>query len=391
MMNSEASGSSDLELIPDGEAAQIANIVSLTTERMKARFQASPPIRRGVHPKDHGCVKASFTVLDSLHEKFRVGVFSRPGQRFDAFVRFSNADVKPGKSDSAELPPPLSGNFAHGSRGMAVKLLRVAGTPLLATNLTTTRDPVNQDFLMINQPVFAFANIEDYEALSQSLVDLEDEPDDFFIKRLGSADAEVRKRAEATKAIVERIAGVRPPPFQDPPLSPLGNRYFSAAPFLFGKGRAMKFSAKPMSSTESGDSDFADPHYLRAGLRKRLKEADGRNIEFEFQVQVRSAADLDLKTDIENMCTEWEETKYPFETVATISIPPQNIDAPERIKLCEDLIFSPWHGLRDHRPLGGINRLRRAVYEESVGLRHGSGALANAGVKQGTSGRKQKE
>ena len=28
-----------------------------------------------------------------------------------------------------------------------------------------------QDFLMINQPVFAFANVEDYEALSQIIFD----------------------------------------------------------------------------------------------------------------------------------------------------------------------------------------------------------------------------
>ena len=57
-------------------------------------------------------------------------------------------------------------------------------------------------------------------------------------------------------------------------------------------------------------------------------------------------------------------------TVATITIPPQDIDSAERRALCEDLIFSPWHGLVEHRPLGGINRLRREVYLASARLRH---------------------
>jgi hypothetical protein len=165
--------------------------------------------------------------------------------------------------------------------------------------------------------------------------------------------------------------------FQRPPGSPLDNRYFSAAPFLFGEGRAMKFGATPVAPILDEALNLEDGSYLRAALRKRLADAGDKPIEFDFQVQVRSAESLagKLATEIEDVCTVWPESDaevtFPFETVARISIPPQDqdIDSPERKALCESLTFSPWNGLADHRPLGGINRLRRDVYDASAKAR----------------------
>jgi hypothetical protein len=39
-------------------------------------------------------------------------------------------------------------------------------------------------------------------------------------------------------------------------------------------------------------------------------------------------------------------------------------------KRSEHLSFSPWHGLVEHEPLGGINRVRRRVYEVISARRH---------------------
>ena len=64
---------------------------------------------------------------------------------------------------------------AHGSRGMAVKVLDVEGEMLLDDNGAN-----NQDFLMINQPVFAFANTPDYLRLTQIIHANDDDPDAFF-------------------------------------------------------------------------------------------------------------------------------------------------------------------------------------------------------------------
>ena len=91
---------------------------------------------------------------------------------------------------------------------------------------------------------------------------------------------------------------------------------------------------------------------------------------FKFQVQRRHDQRLGRRADIENASTEWPESEHPFVTVATITIPPQDFDSPGRRAACESLIFSPWHGVQEHRPLGGINRMHRAVYEASASFRH---------------------
>jgi hypothetical protein len=48
----------------------------------------------------------------------------------------------------------------------------------------------------------------------------------------------------------------------------------------------------------------------------------------------------------------------------------------------DNLSFTPWHALSEHRPLGGIQRARRVVYETISKLRHG---LNNAPRKEPTS------
>ena len=50
------------ENVPDKEAERIANTVKLTLDRLDKRFPGTTPVRRGVHPKDHGCVTARFKV-----------------------------------------------------------------------------------------------------------------------------------------------------------------------------------------------------------------------------------------------------------------------------------------------------------------------------------------
>ena len=56
--------------------------------------------------------------------------------------------------------------------------------------------------------------------------------------------------------------------------------------------------------------------------------------------------------------------------VARIEVPSQSFRSDEQMKFCEDLSFTPWHALPEHRPLGGINRLRRVVYETISSVRH---------------------
>lgn len=349
----------NLENVPESEAAQIANIVQLTLKQLERRYSTAPPFLRGVHAKDHGCVKATFTVRRDLPKYLQIGVFATPGKTFDAWIRFSNADVlvRPDTAPAVDAKPATDTTPAaparppaHGSRGMAIKLLNVTGEPLLEEDL-----PVTQDFLMINQPMFAFANVADYEALSQVLL-AKDDPSPFFPKQLGSSDPLVRERAKVTLGIVTEIQRTLV-------ASPVETRYFSAAPFLFGTNQVMKYSVVPTSPPSATTPDLRDPNYLRAALAQRL-EPGSPDVTFDFQVQLQDACEIegDVDVQIENACTKWPGESFPFETVARIRITAQDISTPERRAECESLVFNPWHGIAEHRPLGGINRLRRDVY-----------------------------
>ncbi len=339
---------------PPEEAGQIDEIADLTAQLLDMRYPAPARILRGVHPKSHGCVRAFFEVRQDIAEDLRVGLFANPGKRYRAWIRFSNAAVRV-EHDFKDAK--------HGSRGMAVKVMDVEGEVLLDDGGRR-----NQDFLMINQPAFAFANAEDYLRLTKTIRENNDDAARFFaplqVEVPGVTDAQ-KARIARTFALVQRLQKV-------PVANPLEVRYFGAAPFLFGADRVMRFSAepwggeKPQVLPETPSEDY---------LRETLIQTIGRrqDIAFDFKVQVRGKSE-DL--NIEDASTVWDEAETPYVNAAKITIPaPQkHIDGPRRVEGCETLVFTPWHSLADHQPLGSINRLRKAVYLASEAHRAGGGA-----------------
>jgi hypothetical protein len=150
-----------------------------------------------------------------------------------------------------------------------------------------------------------------------------------------------------------------------PVANPLEVAYFSASPFLFGAGRVMHYSVVPAGG-EKPQVVPTDPppDYLREALQKTM--SGNQNVVFDFRVQVRRAGETDLF--IENATREWDETKFPPVTIGRITIlaPQTWLDSPERRRECEERVYTPWHSLADHQPLGGINRLRKPVYVASA-------------------------
>ncbi|WZO98730.1 catalase family protein [Isosphaeraceae bacterium EP7] len=361
---------SQFEKVPAAEATQIGDVIGLTVEQQKMRYPGNKPVLRGVHPKDHGCVQATVEVLEALPENLRIGVFASPGRKYEAWIRFSNAAVLVG-------PDSPSSPSRHGSRGMAIKLMGVSGSPLLEVDGALT-----QDFLMVNHPVFAFSNVEDYGALSQVLLTDKDNPTRFFVERIRVKDGKpdlkdpITLRALNTKRISERIQSLKVDgdrgAYQDPPASPVDNIYFSAAPYLFGPDHVMKYSVKPENPQTGGPSDTSDPDYLRKALYERLAGNGAKDIVLDFRVQVRGKADLEgkIEHEIEDACTLWDEKEFPWATVAKITIKPQDFNTEDRKRQCEALFFTPWHGVADHQPIGGINRLKLGVYRASSAFRH---------------------
>lgn len=355
------------EHVGEQESQQIDEITELTVKLLDKRYtKTGTPVLRGVHPKSHGCVQATFKINEDIDTDLCVGLFENPGQEFQAIVRFSNA---------AALVAPDSrvgedGNLEHGSRGMAVKVLNVGGEVLLEDQ----RDH-SQDFLMINQPMFVFANTEDYLQLNRVLDQFNDNPKPFFVRvpeLLEKLRNSPQDLTEADKRILKSaqiVRGIQNTPDSED-ANPLEIRYFSAAPFLFGENRAMKFSAKPVNEIKT--SEFpAHPgeNYLSEALSETMNK--DQDIVFSFMVQVRRCSD---ELEIENASSVWDESEFEFKEVAQITIPAQQtgLFSPEQLKHCEKLEYSPWHSRTEHQPIGSINRLRKSVYLASANHRNGN-------------------
>lgn len=316
----DGAGSFVGEEIPPGEAEAIEIIVRSIEERVRAAAQGVPA-RRDAHPKAHGCVHAELRVRDDLPPDLRVGVFATP-RVFPAVIRFSNG---------SEQPQPDS---VGDGRGMAIKLLGVEQSP------STT-----QDFIMINHPAFFVRNAADYVDFQTA-----SSPWRFFVPSINLFRVRLHELLVARAITRQEVS------------NPLNIRYWSMTPYRFGD-TACKLSARPRPPsshfTATQGSDF-----LSANLTRHLAEAGAS---FDFLVQLRGDPEA---MPIEDPTITWDEDVAPFVPVATITIPSQQIGSPEQRVSCENLSFTPWHCVSAHRPLGGINRVRRTVYETISRLRH---------------------
>lgn len=148
--------------------------------------------------------------------------------------------------------------------------------------------------------------------------------------------------------------------------NPLQTRYWSMVPYQLGTGsgrQAVKYSAQACS--RGTDPIPYNPHnnFLRENLRNQLQKSKAC---MEFLVQPRTSNSM----SVEDSMTEWPENQAPFYKLATIHIPQQVFDTPEQNEFCENLSFTPWHTVPEHKPLGGVNRMRKVIYERISQLRH---------------------
>jgi len=307
--------------------------------------QSGPTYRRDAHAKAHGCLTATFTVRDDLPKEMRTGVFV-PGRQYQAWIRFSNGNAK------------LQADYDKDARGMAIKLMGVEGPKLLDS--PADRDAKTQDFLMINYPVFFNRDPAEYERFIRYQAD--GSQFGYFFAGRNPLDWRWRELFIGGQ-LLGRIR------------NPLYAQYFSMTSYAMGVDRdageepqpyrhAMKYSAKSCTPPDGRPADVADDDYLRRGLVEHLATADGC---FEFLVQLQDPA---RNMPVEDPTVRWKESQAPFVRVADVHIPAQEFDTPARNSFCENLSFNPWHAHVDHRPLGGLNRIRKAVYEEIAVYRH---------------------
>ncbi|KJZ49986.1 MULTISPECIES: catalase family protein [Pseudomonas] len=326
------------ELIADDEAAMTRDIIQ-TAVRIVDQHRESTRYLRDAHAKAHGCVKAEVQVLPELPDELRQGVFSEPGKTWQATMRLSNGNAYP-QFDSI-----------RDARGMAIKLFDVPGKQLLSDQ----QGRGEQDFVMFSHPNFFVSNVAEYRQNVAAQADG---------KKVMAFFPGWDPRAWQVRHLFIALATLAPAPS-----SPTQTTYFSVSPYKFGEANA-KFRVMPDPEScpayNLPEQNRKLPNFLRNALNQQLS-TDRVPACFALQIQRQ---DANKYMPIEDTSIEWRESDAPFETVARINVPAQDFDTPALNLQCDNQSFNPWFGIEAHRPIGGINRLRKAVYEAVSDYRH---------------------
>jgi catalase len=338
-----------VEVIPHDEADDIRRAIQAQEKILQQSREQSGQYRSDVHVKVHGCATGEFRVLPNLPAELAQGLFAE-ARTFSAVVRFSN---------SASRPQP---DFVPDGRGMAIKLFEVAGERLSSED----NGAPTQDFVMVNHPVFFAGNVKDFVRFERVLAASQQEKLATMKEALTGGDWNPLHWhwREALTAI--QIAGHLP-------AHPASHTYFSMAPIRFGRYVA-KYRAQPAGDLPGSFIDLVtklgkQPNALRLILEETLRS---QQVLFEFQVQLRTS---DATMPVEDATVQWPESESSYRTVALLLIPRQEINTEQQKTICKQLSFNVWHAIADHRPLGGINRLRREAYPVSAAWRR---QLANS-------------
>jgi Catalase len=309
------------EYPPEGEDAAIEQLRGL---HLKVHQAQPGPSHRGEHPKQHAGLWATFRVEDGIPGNMRVGLFAAP-RTYTALVRFSN-----GRGPDDTKPE------VH---AMAIKVLVPNGDG----------PPQMQDFIVADHPVFFARNVQHVFAFLAATVK-------------GTPVAQLAATDYPELAHFSSLATT----------SLLDMTYWSQTPYKLGNG-AVKYLVTA-SAALPGDERAAialghSPDCLREALVEQLTV---RKIGARFDLCVNPQTDA-AAMPVEDPTVEW--TSAPVR-LATVSLYPQKFDGAEQMAFFESLSWSPWNALPEHTPLGGINRARRGVYEDSSALRHKTTGVA---------------
>jgi hypothetical protein len=337
----------NVEVIPSDEAHDISRVVQALKAMLQRSRDKTGHFQGDVHVKTHGCAAAELRVLPNLPPELAQGLFKNE-RTFSAVVRFSNSASQP----QADLIPD--------GRGLAIKVFGVEVDRLTSDDTSGS----SLDFVMVNHPVFFARNVKDFLRLEQVLVSADDNPLVTVAQGLTGGNWNPLHWHWREALTAAQIAGHFP-------AHPASNTYFSMAPIRFGQYVA-KYRVRPAGDLPGSWLDLASrlgtqPDALRLMLEETLRS---QQLLFEFQIQLRTSAN---SMPVEDASIEWPESESPYRTVALLLIPRQEIDTEQQKAMCPQLAFNVWNALADHRPLGGINRLRREVYPVSAAWRRQEG------------------
>ena len=339
-------------IAPDEEVTidELSRTMQHITRHMATRYRHA---YRPVRAKSHGVLVGTLEVLAGLPSELSQGLFAKPGS-YPVVMRFS---TNPGDllADSVSSP-----------RGLAIKILNVDGD-----KVASHADQSTQDFVCINANAFTAPDpkgfLEQIRIFDKNL----DTPEG--VKHAVSVAARttnaVLKAVHLPSATLEGIGASA--------THILGESFSTVAPLRYGDYVA-KVGFAPASEnlkalTGQSIDLGSDYNALEVLIKKFFRD---ETAVWDVKVQLALAPDrpdIDEKEKefpIEAADKVWPEEMSPWQTVARLSVTPQDSYSDARqLFVDERLSFSPWHALEAHRPLGGIMRARLKAYEEAIKYR----------------------
>jgi len=392
----------DVSTLTKGEESRLANedaMFDQLVDRIEGFQQQlvdqgiNQDVIRAFHAKTQACVRGEFQVkVPAGFTAAKVGVFANDAS-YPVWLRLSNGVAYFQKDKEVDV------------RGLAMKIMDVPGPKLNPGQETST----TQDFIAINTPtsfttdavslidfveVTVAAKLQQQRATDWASGVLSHlplfVPKDALAERFGMLAGMVGPGGYLVKPGNERLLAfllskLVPATWKQGSL--LGARFWSqsafamgvdegdpmtaqareAAKLVFEPGVVVDASAPGAQQMPDGawcqstpkTPDTADDNYLHTNLATQMKQRD-TCIVVKMQLQTDPVHQL-----IEDTTVEWQERDSPFTTVGFVRVPKVNLDDPSlgsKQAFCNNLAFTPWHALPDHRPLGNFQRARLKVY-----------------------------
>ena len=225
----------------------------------------------------------------------------------------------------------------------AIKVFGVHGDSALGTG-----PAASQDFLLINQPKFAFPGSGEFVDFVLAAAEGKGALLAYLLRRYGLIGGP-RRLLALLASVGTKFSGFATA------------QLFSAVPIACGP-YAVRLRLEPAS----GNGDAAVGHDFAADVRARLARQP-----LQWALQLQPFTD-ERATPIEDASVNWVS---PYTTVATLLLPRQDLASADGLALqaqAEAGVFDPWQALAAHRPLGDVQRARKVIYFASQTERGGA-------------------
>lgn len=307
----------------------------LKVQVKNARSGGTAPAR-AFHAKPVLAVENARLRFDDALPPELCGGFAQPGAEYPATVRLSNASGMRGPDGAPDL------------RGAAVRV--------------QVSDGESHDLLATNHPVSHARDAREFVAFATAMAGANStlrKAFALFVKLpLAVGPATATRMRRNVQAAARHTVG-----------SLATETYWSRGALLWADAGPVRYLLRPLGAgTPRRTADPDDPDFLRREMATRLAATD-----VTFELCVQRFVD-ERRTPVEDAAVEWREAVAPAVPVARVTVPSQDLDTAEAraaARRVEDLAFNPWYTTGEFRPLGNINRARKAAYEASAAYRQG--------------------